>query len=84
MVEKAEYDDKKQKLKEDDVRISSNRIPTRLSLRLKQVVIGVQSVELRIHAAANDAPTITYQQGAGDPFPINGILQKESDEEYSC
>lgn len=24
---------------------------------------------------------VTYQQGAVDPFPITGILQKESDEE---
>jgi hypothetical protein len=24
---------------------------------------------------------VSYQQGAGDPFPITGILQKESDEE---
>jgi hypothetical protein len=29
----------------------------------------------------NFGSPVTYQQGAGDPFPISGILQKESDEE---
>ena len=29
----------------------------------------------------NFGSPVSYQQGAGDPFPISGILQKESDEE---
>ena len=29
----------------------------------------------------NFGSPVSYQQGAGDPFPISGILQRESDEE---